>query len=76
MTDTKPDMLSEHGMRCPDCGQSEAFRVEETRTTVVRADDGIAHSMDLYDDNPCMCDDDNCGTWQTVGYFRVKPEPE
>lgn len=69
------DMLSEHGMRCPDCGQAERFLLEFTGNYPLNAFGGNFNFLfdgKFNDDNPCICESDDCGTWQTVGYFRVK----
>lgn len=70
------DMLSEHGMQCPDCGQVKAFLMEVTHTMKITPSYvGVESVRDkITDDNPAMCEGPDCGTWQTVGYFKAKKE--
>ena len=70
------NMFTEHGMRCPNCGQAEAFHIEIAQVLTINVDGFVENAgNDEYDDRtPCMCESNSCGTWQTVGYFRVKAE--
>ena len=73
------DMHTEHGMRCPDCGQAERFIVDIQLAYPVGADGqrDFSKLVRFNGDNPACCDNHTCtehGRWQTVGYFRAKVE--
>lgn len=81
MTDKPRDMHTEHGMRCPYCGQADSFGIEIPQTCYVSAqgiDDADYDKDKFKDDNPAFCNNEFCDRylhWRTVGYFRAKVEP-
>ena len=60
------------GFRCPECDESDAFRIE-ARITVFVTDDGTEDECGQYvwdGDSPCQCGD--CGHNGTIKDFRVE----
>lgn len=62
------------GIRCPQCGNEERFRIAATSLFTV-TDDGTDDYADVHWDDSSYADCPECGLHGTLKVFQVKPAP-
>ena len=62
------------GIRCPQCGNEDRFRIAATSLFTV-TDDGTDDYADVHWDDASYADCPECGLHGTLKVFRVKPAP-